>query len=300
MPSLAAVVLAHADAPQVKRLVRALADVPIVLHCDARTPEPAFREMTAGLPARVRTARRIRTTVTSWSLVAAELETLRDAVRWTRAGHIAVLSGADYPLMSMDEIDLSLRTLNGRSWIHNVPFPIEDWGTPRYPDGGLWRLKYRFVTRNDQVRYVRGRPLHFPWPRTVPADLTLRGASQWKIYSRTDVLALLRLTDERPDLIRFWATTLVPDETFAASMLGSPRLMGMDALPACPSNPWYLDWQHTGHPHWLTTADFDRLKAARWAAPISLTEANSRCMFARKFRTADAEVLDRVDDELRR
>jgi hypothetical protein len=300
MPPFAAVVLAHADAPQVRRLVAALADVPIVLHCDARTPEPVCREMTTGLPARVRVARRIRTTVTSWSLVAAELEALRDAVRWTRAGHIAVLSGADYPLMPMDEIELSLRTLNGRSWIHNTPFPIEDWGTRRYPDGGLWRLKYRFITRNDQIRYVLGRPLHIPWPRAVPADLALRGASQWKIYSRADVLALLRLTDERPDLIRFWTTTLVPDETFAATMLGSPRLMGMDALPACPSNPWYMDWQDTGHPHWLTTADLDRLKAARWAGPVSLTERNSRRLFARKFRTADAEVLDRIDDELRR
>jgi hypothetical protein len=289
MAPLAAVVLAHADAPQVKRL-----------HCDARTPEPVFREMTAGLPRRVRTAPRVRTTVTSWSLVLAELVALREAARWTSADHIAVLSGADYPLMPIDEIELSLRALNGRSWIHNVTFPIEDWGTPRHPDGGLWRVRYRFLTRDDQVRYVRGRPLHCPWPRAVPADLTLRGASQWKIYSRTDVLALLRLADDRPDLIRFWATTLVPDETFAASMLGSPRLMGTDALPPCPSNPWYLDWQDTGHPSWLTVADFDRLKAARWAAPVSLTEADSRRLFARKFRTADAEVLDRIDDELRR
>jgi hypothetical protein len=135
----------------------------------------------------------------------------------------------------------------------------------------------------------------------VPQDLAPRGASQWKIYSRTDVLALLRLVDDRPDLIRFWCTTLVPDESFAATMLASPRLMGSDALPPCRANPWYMDWRgNTGHPNWLTIEDFDRLKVARWAAPVSLSDPDSRKLFARKFRSDDAAILDRIDDELRR
>lgn len=287
MPPLAVVVLAHADAPQVRRLVSALPGVPVVLHCDGRTPERVFREMTAGLPSRVRTVRRVRTTVTSWSLVVAELEALREALSWTAAGHIAVLSGADYPLRPMDAIEEALGALDGRSWIHNVPFPVEDWGTPRHPDGGLWRLRYRYLTRNDQVRYALGRPLRLPWTRPVPPDLTPRGASQWKIFSRADATHLLRLTDERPDLVRFFSTTLVPDETYVASMLGSPDLMGADALPPCPSNPWYMDWQETGHPHWLTVTDFDRLR-----------EASGTRLFARKFRTADDAVLDLIDTSL--
>ena len=299
MTPLAAVVLAHADAAQVKRLVAALEDTPIVLHCDARTEDAVYRDMLAGQPARVRPARRLHTTVTSRSLVLAELEALRAAVRWTSAGHIAVLSGADYPLAGMDEIDRTLRALDGRSWIHNVALPIEDWGTPRQRDGGLWRLRYRYLTRGHHVRYWRGLPLRWPWPRAIPADLTLRGASQWKIYSRADVCALLRLVDNRPDLIRFWATTLVPDEIFAASMLASPRLMGADALPPCPSHAWYMDWADTGHPYWLTEADFDRLRAARRAPSVSPADADCRKLFARKFRTVDAAVLDRIDRELR-
>jgi hypothetical protein len=303
MPPLAVVLLAHADAAQVKRLIAALAETPIVLHCDARTPDSTFREMTADRPDRVRVTDRVRTTVTSWSLVHAELLALREAVRWTNAEHIAVLSGADYPLMPMDEIIRELRKLNGRSWIHNVPLPIEDWGTPRHRDGGMWRLRYRYLTRGDQVLYWRDLPLRWPWRRTVPDDLCLRGASQWKIYSRTDVVALHRLADERPDLIRFWASTLVPDETFAASMLGSRRLFGGDALEPCASNAWYLDWAHSGHPHWLSDGDFDRLKAARWAdiTPGDGPSGDPDCrkLFARKFRSTDPGVLDRVDEQLR-
>jgi hypothetical protein len=212
-----------------------------------------------------------------------------------------VLSGADYPLMPMVEIEQALRSLAGRSWIPNVPFPVPGWDTRRHRDGGAWRLRHRFLTRDHQIRYWRGLPLHWPWRRAVPADLTPRGGSQWKIYSRTDAVALLRLVDERPDLIRFWSTTLVPDESFAATMLASPRLSGADALPPCHSNPWYMDWQaNTGHPSWLTLEDFDRLKVARWAAPVSLSDPDSRKLFARKFRSTDAAILDRIDDELRR
>jgi hypothetical protein len=290
MPVLAVVILAHADAPQVKRLIHALSDTPVVLHCDARTPDSVFREMTTGLPSRVVVTPRVRTTVTSWSLVTAELLALGVALKRTNARHIAVLSGADYPLMTMDEIERELTRLDGRSWIHNVPLPIPDWGTPRYPDGGLWRLQYRYLTIDDQVLYWRDLPLRWPWRRAVPGELSLRGASQWKIYSRRDVIALHRLAGERPDLMRFWASTLVPDETFAASMLGSRSLFGSDALEPCESHAWYLDWAHTGHPHWLSDADFEQLKTAR---------ATERKLFARKFRSSDPAVLDRIDAELR-
>jgi hypothetical protein len=291
MPVLAVVVLAHADAPQVKRLINALVDTPIVLHCDARTPDSVFREMTTGLPKRVVIAPRVRTTVTSWSLVTAELLALGIALKRTRADYIAVLSGADYPLTTMDEIERRLSRRDGRSWIQNAPLPITDWGTPRNPDGGLWRLQHQFLTIDDQVLYWRGVPLRWPWRRTVPAELSLRGGSQWKVYSRRDVITLHRLAAERPDLMRFWATTLVPDETFAATMLGSHRLIGSDALEPSESHAWYLDWRaHNGHPHWLSDADFDRIKEAG--------AAEGR-LFARKFRSADAGVLDRIDAELR-
>jgi hypothetical protein len=307
MAPLAVVVLAHADAPQVKRLIAALADTPVVLHCDARTPAPVFREMTAGLPERVSLAKRVRTTVTSWSLVNAELTALNEAVHRTGADHIAVLSGSDYPLLPMAEIEAEVAKLGDRTWIQNEPLPIANWGTPRQPDGGLWRVQYRYLTRDDQVIYYRGWPLRRPWRRPVPQDITLRGASQWKVYSRTDALALLKLADARPDLMRFWASTLVPDELFAASMLGSRRLRGMDALLPCPSSAWHLNWNgdRPGHPRWLSNDSFDDLEQARWATPLEAegpgpkTDPACRKLFARKFRSTDPAILNRIDVELR-
>src|SRR5262249_17532518 len=143
------------------------------------------------------------------------------------------------------------------------------WDTPRHPDGGLWRLRRRYWTWHDQVLFYRQIPLRWPVPRAVPKMLELRAGSQWKIYARHHVELLLRLMDENPDLIRCGRTTRLPDESFGASMLGSPGLVGSETLPACYDSPWYLDWGSalSSHPRWLTSADFDRLAQARRAEP---------------------------------
>jgi hypothetical protein len=307
---LAIVILAHADPVHLKRLVDALPDVPVVLHCDAQTPAPVFRAMTEGLDSRVRVIKRQKTTLASWSLVSAELAGVREAIRWTSAEHVAVLSGADYPLVPMEDLLGELRQLQGRSWIANRPLPFPEWDTARNPDGGLWRLQHRYVMRGNQIVFVRDLPLRWPWRRRVPADVELRACSQWKIYHRQHAEALLELIERRPDLVRFWRTTLVPEESFVASMLASHKLIGADALEPCDFGPWYLDWDsgRPGHPRWLSEVDLDRLLAARRRVPARLAgggpigppEEDTGKLFARKFRSADSALLDRLDDDLLR
>lgn len=310
MTPLAIVILAHADPTHLKRLVAALPDTPVVLHCDARTPAEVFRQMTDGLPARVRVIERQKTTLASWSLVSAELAALREAVRWTGARHVAVLSGADYPLVPMGDLVRDLQRMDGRTWIANWPLPFSEWVTDRKPDGGLWRLRHRYLMRGDQVVFVGDIPLRWPWRRELPTDVELRACSQWKIYARRHVDALLRLVEQRPDLVRFWRTTLVPDESFVASMLASPKLLGADVVEPCDSGAWYLDWNsgRPGHPRWLSEVDHERLVAARRRAPARLPGGGPDCapegdggkLFARKFRSTDSALLDRLDHELLR
>jgi hypothetical protein len=311
MTELAAVVLAHRTPSMVRRLLAALDDVPVFLHCDAATPARVFGAMTQGLPGRVTVLRRMRARLASWSLVEAELAALRAAVGATRAEHIAVLSGSDYPLVSVPDLVRELAAWEGRSYLWNVELPFPAWDTPRHPDGGHWRFTRRFLTRRGHVLFLRDVPLRWPVPRQVPAQVELRASSQWKVYARHHAERLLGLVDARPDLVRFWRTTLVPDESFAASMLASPALLGEDALPPCRAHAWYIRWPEgvTYHPEWLTRADFDDLAGARSADPPTWEEAArpsaawelpGRKLFARKFSTdVDREVLDRIDSELR-
>lgn len=310
MTPLAVVVLAHADPAQVRRLIRALDGLPVFLHCDARTHPAVFRQMTRDLPGNVQLTPRVRTTLASWSLVRAEVAAVRAAVERTDAGHIAVLSGADYPLMPVADLIRELQPWQGRSWITNLALPMSDWDTRRHPDGGLWRLRYRYLTRRDQVIFIGGHPLRTPWRRTIPAELSLRASPHWKIYARHHAELLLRLVEERSDLVRFWRSTLVPEESFVASVLSSPRICGPDALPLCTSSAWHIDWRSPtpGHPRWLGDADLEALRRARWAEPVrpdqpvscpSTPVEDRRKLFARKFRSAEPGIVQRIDAELR-
>lgn len=308
MTPVAAVILAHADPTQVRRLIGALNDVPIYLHCDAKSSSALYDQMAQNLPSRVVLCERRRTSVASWSLVDAELGALRAAVKATSAQHIVVLSGADYPLLPMHALADALAPWQGASYLWNVPLPFAPWDTSGNPDGGLSRMSRRVFTWRDQVLFVRGVPLRWPIKRDIPRGLELRAASQWKIYSRHHIQILLDVADKRPDLIRFWRSTLVPDESFAASILASRSLVGSDALPVCYDDAWYLDWSE-GHPKFLGSAEFDKLVLARHGTPATPVTAavsggESRStegkLFARKFSTtASTDVLARIDDELR-
>jgi hypothetical protein len=307
---LAAVVLAHTDPVHLRRLVAALEDVPVFLHCDAKTPGHVVQQMMQGLPRRVRLCERLRTSRASWSLVEAELRTLRQAIGATRARHIAVVSGTDYPLLSMPELVDQLASWDGHSYFRNVPLPFPQWNTRTYRDGGLWRVQHRFLTRGGQALLWRDVPLHWPGRRPTPPELEFRASSQWKIYAREHVELLLDVVGRRPDLVRFWRSTHAPEESFAASTLGSRAILGSRAMPPCLAQAWYIAWPDVGsHPRWLTSADFDRLAEARWAPAIGAADAVGapgyeirphRKLFARKFSTrVDVEVIDRIDADLR-
>jgi Core-2/I-Branching enzyme len=311
MSELAVVILAHRDPVQLKRLVAALDDVPVFLHCDARTSDAVAGEMLRDLPPRVTVVPRRRMRISSWSLVAAELDAVRAALEGTGAEHIAVLSGTDYPLVSTPDLVEELAPWRGRSYFWNVPLPFRSWDTPRHPDGGLWRLRHRFLTWDDNVLFWRRIPLRWPLPRRLPGGMELRGCSQFKIYARHHAARLLHVADTRPDVVRFWRSALVPDETFPATVLATPDLAGDDPLPTCRANPWYIRWPETGgpHPRWLGIADFGGLVKARWAEPLDPDaafrpspeqELPGRKLFARKFATdVDTKVLDRIDADLR-
>ncbi|MGY1779753.1 beta-1,6-N-acetylglucosaminyltransferase [Geodermatophilus sp. SYSU D01036] len=303
MSDLAVVVLAHTDAAHVGRLVRALDGLPVFLHCDVKTGPGPYEQM-GRLAGRVTMLPRLDTRISSWSLVRAELAGLEAAVRATTARHVALLSGADYPLLSVDGLLAALEPWRGHSYLYNRALPFAQWS-----GGGEWRFRYRFLVRNDNVVTVRGRPLRWPVRRRLPEGLELRASSQWKIYARHHVQLLLRVMEDRPDLMRFWRTTFVPDESFAASVLASPGIVGSDALQPCLANPWYYRFPRGGHhPRWLSREDFADLARARRARPLEPAGVRGLApdrvpehakLFARKFRSEDPEVLDLIDTELR-
>nr|WP_179446636.1 beta-1,6-N-acetylglucosaminyltransferase [Naumannella cuiyingiana] len=281
----AAVIVAHDQPTHLHRLIAALDPLPVFLHIDAGAPRDLWREMTAGLPERVRLLPRVQVSWAGFGVLQAELLGYRAALR-TGAEHIIVCTGSDYPLVSTDRIVRTLRDRRGFSFGYMQALPIAEWGPTRGYD--------RFVVPNWPVRRHR---VVAPIPRRRPRGLALAGGSQCKILARRHAELVIDLLDRHPRLLRYFRRCWVPDEVAIPSMLHSPALGGRWPAESVPGHPWWMDWgeaegrTRVRSPDWLGIADFERLAAAVAAGP--------HVMFARKIGDDAGDLVRRIDAELR-
>ena len=305
--AIAAVILAHNNPEQVRRLVRALAGLDIFLHCDSKTPSDVLATMTAELP-NIVVVPRHRTARASWGMVEGELAGVRAALERSQAEHIIVCSGSCYPLVSVADLQDELQIWRGLSRLELSPIPYPAWSfRSGEPDGGIWRFNRRFLAVGGRMILVRG---GYPIPigrRSIPPMLNLHASSQWKIYARAHAQTVLSVLDDHPDLVRFWRATFASDESCVASILSSPQLVGSVVEELRHDRTWYIDWRGKevgGHPRWLDMSDFPRLALERNRAPLlpgdpRVRGDEARKLFARKFGADCDDLLDRVDEELR-
>lgn len=279
---LACVILAHADAAHVRRLIEALDPFPVFLHCDPRTSDDVFREMTAELPDRVTLLPRVRTGWARYENAEAELEGYRLALATTEATHVALLTGSDYPLASAREITALLDRHRGVSFAMIDPLPHPEWGR----SGGFDRLRYRhWAWRKHMIR--------LPVPRRLPRGITFAGGSQLKVLSREHAGTIVEAVDARPDITRFWRRSWVADETLVPSLLMTEQLVPDWATTHVRATLWWIGWDGTRRksPPWLTLENADAVLSRRSNADQDLDH-----FFARKFSTvASTELLDLVD-----
>jgi hypothetical protein len=286
------VILAHTDPDMVGRVINALRGADIFLHCDARTPDDVARAMVPANARRVHLLPRRRTALASWGLVEAELAGLEAALSHSSAEQIAVMSGSCYPLASLEAIETALASNRNRSFFELHEIPRMGWHAPWAQDGGMWRFEHRFLTVNGVRINVGGRPIPI-WPRRVPSDLMLHGGAQWKVYARKHASALLSALNDRPALRRYWRGVFIPDESCAASILKSPAIVGDVATEVLNHPLWLIRWpdgRAVPHPCWLTLEDSELITAA----------AHGGKLFARKIGSSESELLQFIDETLRR
>jgi hypothetical protein len=302
--SVAAIVLAHNEPAQIRRLLRVLDPLTVFLHCDLSTPASELAAMLEGASERVTTLERRAAWRGGWSLVNIELHALKAALEQTEADYIVLMSGACYPLLSAEALEAELASTPGQSRLNHWRLPYAPWGSRLGADGGLWRLKFRFLARAGRPVKLGGRPIPIG-PARVPAGLELYGGSHFKVYARAHAQQLLTVLGSQPELIRFFRTSFIPEESFAQSILKSPELVGETAEQILPAEPWYLEFPQSreegqdahGHGDWLDPEAFAAIEAA--GAPAGPGHPHlERALFARKFRSASTELLDRIDREL--
>ena len=225
MAKIAFIILCHKDAPgiiaQARRLT-ASGDC-VAIHFDARAKAEDYQAIRAALsdnPSVTFAARRLKCGWGEWSLVAATLEAVRAAaVAFPSATHFYMLSGDCMPVKSA-EYAHDFLDAEDCDYIESFDFHSSGWIKTGFKEE---RLIYRhfFNERTQKRRFYASFELQrrLGLSRRIPDDIEVMIGSQWWCLRRQTIEKLLEFCDQRRDVMRFFATTWIPDETFFQTLV---------------------------------------------------------------------------------
>lgn len=225
MAKIAFILLCHKNPDAIVQQAQQLTAVGdyISIHFDARSPKAAFERIQAALadnPNVTYATKRIKCGWGEWSLVQATLYAVEAAeAAFPRASHFYMVSGDcmaiksaiyAHDFLDADDVD----------YIESFDYFESDWIKTGMKEE---RLIYRhfFNERTQKHRFYANYRLQqkLGLKRDVPRDLQIMIGSQWWCLRRRTVEWLLEFTRKRRDVMRFFRTTWIPDETFFQTMV---------------------------------------------------------------------------------
>jgi hypothetical protein len=225
MTQIAFILLCHKDPEGIiaQTLRLTAAGDCVAIHFDARAGKSDFariRAALAGNPQVTFAKRRVKCGWGEWSLVAATLAALKAAVTdFPGATHFYMLSGDCMPIKTAEYIRGRLEQ-EEVDYIESFDFFGSDWIKTGIKEE---RLIYRhwFNERQRKWLFYTSMDLQkkFGLARKVPEDLAIRIGSQWWCLRRRTVEAVLAFVARRKDVLRFFSTTWIPDETFFQTLV---------------------------------------------------------------------------------
>jgi hypothetical protein len=226
MTQIAYLLLCHKDPEEVIAQAVRLTSVGdcVAIHFDARSSASDYariRDALGGNPGVTFARRRVKCGWGEWSLVAATLEIARAAIEaFPGATHFYLLSGDCMPIKSAEHIRRWLEDQDA-DYIESVDFFESGWIKTGIKEERLiyrhWfnerkRKRLFYASMQMQVRLGLSRKL--------PEGLRIRIGSQWWCLRRKTMEAILAFSAERRDVVRFFSTTWIPDETFFQTLVG--------------------------------------------------------------------------------
>ncbi len=225
MARIAFVLLCHKDpagiVAQAMRLTQA-GDF-LAIHFDARAKPADAKVIRTALQDNasvVFTKRRLKCGWGEWSLVEATLLAVRAAIEaFPSATHFYLLSGDCMPIKSAEYCRAFLDAEDA-DYIESVDFFASGWIRTGIKQE---RLIYRhwFNERTQKSLFYGSMAVQqrLKLERAIPSDLVMQIGSQWWCLRRRTIEAVLQLCDRRRDIIRFFRTTWIPDETFFQTLV---------------------------------------------------------------------------------
>jgi hypothetical protein len=296
-------ILAHQDPQHLVRLAQRLAPYRAVVHLDRKSDRPAFERALTYSPNAFLLPETESFDVrwAGMSVVDAEFAVLERARTFTAPNdYIVLLSGADYPLRPVAELDRFLSSSGGTQFIRY--FRIRDaskrlhWSiTSRHfndwrPLGNPYGILHRKV--NTAIRLAIGRIITRARPPRLPGGIDPVFGSQFFGLTRECVDEVLGLRTEALDA--FFKNVYSPDEKYIHTLVSLSSYHektpdgGYAAAPVRDetSASWMSNLHHPlPITKWYTLADWDEV-------------SESDMWFLRKVRTSDgASLLNRIDRE---
>ncbi|TMM52768.1 DUF5928 domain-containing protein [Sulfitobacter sabulilitoris] len=220
MAKIAYILLCHKDPDAIVRQARRLtaAGDYMSIHFDASANPAHFKAIKAALEdnSNVTFARkRIRCGWGEWSLVQATLYAVQAAAdAFPRATHFYMLSGdcmaiksAEYTHRFLDE--------NDADFIESFDFFESDWiKTGMREERLIYRHYFNERTHKRLFYAAMNLQRKLGLTREIPGDIQVQIGSQWWCLRRRTIEWVLDFTKTRRDVMRFFRTTWIPDETF--------------------------------------------------------------------------------------
>ncbi len=225
MARIAYILLTHKDpAGVIAQATRLTAGGDFVaIHYDGRASSRDFddiRQALADNPSVCFAKRRVKCGWGEWSLVQATLACVQAAVdAFARATHFYMLSGDCMPIKSA-EYAHDFLDREDVDHIEAVDFFNSDWIKTGLKEE---RLVYRhyFNERTHKDWFYRAMAVQdkLGLRRAPPVDIQMQIGSQWWCLRRRTIETLLDFTKKRRDVMRFFRTTWIPDETFFQTLV---------------------------------------------------------------------------------
>ncbi len=226
MAKIAYIILAHEGAEQIADLASTLtlgdADCQVVIHYDKNSSAKeylALQQAVSGDDRIFFVADRVACGWGDFSLVESVLRALKlIAAKALAIDHVMHISGSCMPIRPLSDFSAFLDANPAKEF-------IETFG-PDWIVGGLReeRYEYHHIVNHRKYRslfnqmFKMQRAIKVP-RRKFPSGITPRFGSQWWTLTWKTCAAILALLEKRPELVRFFRTTWIPDEFFFQSMV---------------------------------------------------------------------------------
>lgn len=279
-------ILSHGKGSQLNRLIRTLKSgspaAAVIIHHDAKgaLPEPIVTDEHHGIYV---VTPRIAVTWGEFSLLEAILNSLRFISTQIDYDWISTISENDYPATPLHRIEAELRATTYDAFVRSTPVTWNDYATryflqyftvPRNPYSHripklirdlARRTRQTLNAKQNFVRIeggVRGVSNHIGFRyRASPfsASFVCHKGSTWFTASRQAVQYLLDFEIARPEVLKWYRRTWVPDESYFQTVLKNTATLIVSNDPRR-----FIKWDpaHLAHPKTLTIGDLPDILAS--------------------------------------